>query len=1097
MTIWKLVVRNIIFYRRTHIGTVLGTALATMILVGALIVGDSVRYSLQNMVLERLGNTSYSMELDSRNFNKSLADSLARELKTDVVPVLQAKGIATRSKGDQRANRVEVVGVDSQFARITNSAAEFWQLENYEAIINEPLATKLNLKVGNQFLLRLLKSETFSRDAPLSRDTDLTISRRYSVKHIASASEFGKFNLKSSQVTPPTVFVQMEDLTIGMEIEGRANSMLVAERLNKALTAEELNRAVSKHWTLSDVGILLDTLVTKDAVQLKSNRIFLEPKISEAANQSGSNSIPVFTYFVNELRSGSRMTPFSFVSAPGEPLVPSDMQNNEIIINRWLADDLKVRVGDQITVAYYVIGPMRQLIEQTADFNIKSIVPVSGIYADRALMPDFPGLAGEENCRDWDPGIPIDFDLIRNKDEDYWDQYRGTPKAYVTLETAQLLWSNRFGNLTAIRFNDTEIATIELELKNKLNPQDFGLIFRPVKRSGMQASTESVDFAELFLGLSFFIILSAMILTGLLFILSIEQRSQQTGLYLALGFRQKMIQKLVIYESGLLAAVGVLIGGFFGIIYNYLILWALKTIWIDAVGTTDLYLYIDVTSVITGLIASFAIALLTMFLVVRKQGRQSISGLQAGLNISDQNKIIKKSRLSFYIAVIGFFLALAILIFVGAGRGKEAAGAFFATGSILLISGIAFTSYYLTRIQTKPAVTPDLIKIGIRNASRAKTRSLLLVGLLASGLFIVFTVGANRHGAIQNPFERSSGTGGFAFYAQTLMPVLYDLDSEKGREFYGLEELDKAPVSFIPFRVKEGEDASCLNLNRVSTPQLLGINPEKLDETKSFSFNTITDQVDPEKPWSSLDCDPDADVVPGIADETVIIWGLGQSVGDTLEYLDESGNTFRVRLVAGLANSVFQGNIIISTDVLTKRFPSVSGHRLFLIDCPADQMEPVSGLLSWALQDLGIDISSTAERLAGFNKVENTYLSIFLILGGFGLLLGTLGLGIVVIRNILERRGELALLKAIGYSRKSIDQLLLSEHILLLVIGTLCGFLTAIIAVLPAMITPGGDVPYLTIFITLLIILFSGAMWIYLATSFAMKGDLIPALRNE
>jgi ABC-type antimicrobial peptide transport system permease subunit len=486
-----------------------------------------------------------------------------------------------------------------------------------------------------------------------------------------------------------------------------------------------------------------------------------------------------------------------------------------------------------------------------------------------------------------------------------------------------------------------------------------------------------------------------------------------------------------------------------------------------------------------------------MFLVIRKQGLRSISGLQAGQAITDQKLSIKRARISKLIAISGLVISVLLIFIVGAGRGKEATGAFFASGALLLISGIAYSSFYLTRIQQKSSLKPGLIKTGFQNASRAKTRSLLLIGLLASGLFIVFTVGANRHGVIQNPYERSSGTGGFAFYAQTLMPVLYDLNSEKGREFYALEELDVQQVSFIPFRVKEGEDASCLNLNRVSTPQLLGVDPESLDQKEAFSFTSLVDNIDEGAPWLSLNADPSSEIVPGIADETVIIWGLGKSVGDTLHYIDENGKQFGIRLVAGLANSVFQGNVIISKDILMKRYPSVSGHRLFLIDCPSDQIEPVQRKVGWALQDLGLDISSTAARLAGFNKVENTYLSIFLILGGFGLLLGTIGLGIVVMRNILERRGELALLKAVGFQKKAINKLILSEHILLLVIGTLCGFLTAIIAVLPAMITPGSAVPYFTILITLMVILVSGIVWIFWATSFALRGDLLPALRNE
>jgi putative ABC transport system permease protein len=740
---------------------------------------------------------------------------------------------------------------------------------------------------------------------------------------------------------------------------------------------------------------------------------------------------------------------------------------------------------------------MRQLIEKTSEFRIKSIVPVSGIYADRALMPDFPGLAGEENCRDWDPGIPVDFDKIRDKDEAYWDTHRGTPKAFVSLETAQTLWENRFGNLTAIRFHNSKIMTIEQKLKQVLNPADFGLIFRPVRQDGIRASAESVDFAELFLGLSFFIIVAAMVLTGLLFILTIEQRSKETGLYLALGFTGKMIRRIVFYESGLLAIIGVAIGGFLGILYNQIVLLALKTVWKDAVGTTALNVHVDFASIFIGLGASLVIALLTMFLVVRKQGQQTVSALQAGLTTSDQKPMEKKSPLSLITGIAGLLIALTIILLTGAGRGKAATGAFFTAGTLLLISGIAFTSYYLNRIQKKSTLNPGLLNIGIRNASRAKTRSLLLVGLLASGLFIVFTVGANRHGAIQNPYERSSGTGGFAFYAQTLIPILYDLNSEKGRDFYRLEEIKKEQVSFIPFRVKEGEDASCLNLNRVSSPQLIGFKPEALDQRKAFSFSTLSDEVNPENPWLSLHSNLGEDIIPGIADETVIIWGLGKSVGDTLDYMDESGKNFRIKLVAGLANSVFQGNIIIAEEELIARYPSVSGHRLFLVDNPAEEEDSVLSTLSWALQDLGLDISSTADRLAGFNKVENTYLSIFLILGGFGLMLGTIGLGIVVIRNILDRRGELALLRAVGFKRQSIHKLILSEHILLLVIGAICGFITALIAVFPALITPGSAVPYITIIVTLLVILFSGGLWIYWATSFAVRGDLLPALRNE
>ena len=56
----------------------------------------------------------------------------------------------------------------------------------------------------------------------------------------------------------------------------------------------------------------------------------------------------------------------------------------------------------------------------------------------------------------------------------------------------------------------------------------------------------------------------------------------------------------------------------------------------------------------------------------------------------------------------------------------------------------------------------------------------------------------------------------------------------------------------------------------------------------------------------------------------------------------------------------------------------------------------------------GLEVNLAAVRLDEFNAVQNTYLQIFQLLGGLGLLLGSVGLGVVVLRNALERRAELA-----------------------------------------------------------------------------------------
>ena len=329
------------------------------------------------------------------------------------------------------------------------------------------------------------------------------------------------------------------------------------------------------------------------------------------------------------------------------------------------------------------------------------------------------------------------------------------------------------------------------------------------------------------------------------------------------------------------------------------------------------------------------------------------------------------------------------------------------------------------------------------------------------------------------------------------MPVFHDLNSKQGREAYGLDSGDLDGIKVVSLRAHDGDDASCLNLNRAQTPRLLGIQPEELQERNAFTFVKIAKDSLKDNPWMLLKRNESDDIVPAIGDEATIIWALGKSVGDTLPYADERGNTFKIRLVGMLANSIFQGGLLISEDEFVARFPSESGYRTFLIDAPSENAEEVSKTLSRALRDVGLEITSTAQRLAEFNTVQNTYLSIFQILGGLALLLGSVGLGIVVMRNVMERRSELALLRAVGFEKRSLRWLVLSEHWLLLLLGLACGVVAGLVAVLPALRSPGADIPYISLALTLSAVVLSGVLWTWLATILAIRGPLLAALRNE
>ena len=1150
MTVWTLVKRSLRFYWRTHLGVALGAAVSTAILVGALVVGDSVRHSLKTLALSRLGKVQLALTPQNRYFRAKLADDLEKALDATTTPVLILRGIVANSDGTARANRVQTLGVDERFWKLGANGLMFDGGSDDEVILNERLAAQLDVREGEEILLRLEKPSLLPRDAPLSTYEDSSVAMRLNVKGIISDSNFGRFSLQANQIAPFNAFVPFAWLQKKVGLPGRANMLLVRNSPKSALTPETANATLQEHWELADADLELRELPEQGVIELRTKRVFLDPPIAFAAERAVPDAIGVLTYFVNELRLGNRTTPYSIVAAMGNPietskgnadgktnftnLIHSKMSDEEIFINTWLAEDLQAKPGDTLELTYFVVDTMRKLEERTSTFRVHAVLPLEGSAADRELMPMFPGLSDAENCRDWEPGIPINLDKIREKDEEYWDLHRGTPKAFVTLKAGQRIWGNRFGTLTALRYpvhHEDDRGKIENIIKRELNPASIGLFFQPVREQALAASTQAMDFGQLFLGLSFFLIVAALLLTGMLFVFGIEQRTEEVGTLLAVGFPPSRVRRLLLFEGGVLALFGGLLGAGGGIGYTKAVLYALSTVWRDAVGAhggvaAPLHYYANPSTLIIGAVAGIVVALLAIWITLRKQAKSPAHELLA--SGSESNLLTPKlaqSRFGLWTGLGAAVGTLIILVLVGKGKGKEATAAFFISGALLLIGGLGFSQALLSALaRSVSKVQMNLTSLGLRNAVRRIGRSLATVALLACGSFLIIAVGANRYDPREGAEQRSSGTGGFALFAESALPVFHDLNSKQGRETYSLDSDHLEGVRVVSLRVHDGDDASCLNLNRAQTPRLLGINPEELQARNAFTFvKTVPTEVgrpvshgrpdlsgevghpvvngrpnlSGENSWMLLKYKENDDTVPAIGDQATITWALGKKIGDVLPYTDERGNTFNLRLVGAVANSIFQGGLLISEGEFIERFPSESGYRVFLIDAPWKNAVKISKTLSRALQDVGLEITPTAQRLAEFNTVQNTYLSIFQLLGGLALLLGSIGLGIVVMRNVMERRSEFALLRAVGFKKRSLRWLVLSEHWLLLLLGLACGVVAGLVAVLPALCSPGAEVPYVSLTLTLLAVALSGILWTWLATILALRGPLLAALRNE
>ena len=435
---FTIIVRSAAFYWRTHLGVVLGTALAAMVLVGSLLVGDSVKATLKRQALYRVGQVESMLTAGDRYFRSDLA----REVDAETAPVLMLRGSTARADGSARINNAQVLGVDERFWKLAPQPAE--AVTGEEVSLNQRAAAQLGVKAGDTIVLRVEKPGIFSRDAPLSGEEGEVVAIRATVRRIVSDAEFGRFGLAASQVPPFTVFVPLGYLQKRLDFPGKANVLLSRQNVGA------LTDAVRAKWVLTDASLQLRKLPNDKGRELRSARVFLDDSVVAAVPKG----LDALTYLVNELRFGEKAAPYSMVTAvdaPASGFLPAELADDEIAITQWLADDLGIGLNQKLTLKYFVMSERRQLVEKSREFEVIQIVPMNDPALDREWMPDFPGLSDQANCRDWKPGFAIDNSKIRDQDEAYWKEFRGTPKAFVNLHVGQQMWGNRWGKLTSIR----------------------------------------------------------------------------------------------------------------------------------------------------------------------------------------------------------------------------------------------------------------------------------------------------------------------------------------------------------------------------------------------------------------------------------------------------------------------------------------------------------------------------------------------------------------------------------------------------------------------------------------------------------------------
>jgi ABC-type lipoprotein release transport system permease subunit len=1048
-----------------------------------------------------------------------------------------------------------------------------WQSTKEETVINRALADDLGVAAGDTITLHLQKVSAIPRETLLGqRDAaEVVDDLRLTVRSVIPNEGPGRFSLHPSPAIPRNAFVPLRLLQDKLGQTGRINAILVAggEPSTLHLTLEDWGLVLHSPESRTDSlfskldrnhdgqlapnewrGRIAETfaqavrnpqnIIERSRVRefyrsqhnylsLESKQMLLEPAIAEAAvapaKEAGLTAASTLVYLANSVSDGKQEIPYSIVAAldpalpaPLGPFLPpgvDHLQDGEIVLADWKESPLQVEPGQTVTLRYFEPEQEGGLQEKTATFRFRGTVPLQGPANDPDLTPEFPGITDKLGIRDWNPPFPYDNKRVQLRDEAYWEQYRTTPKAYVTLADGQRLWGSRFGQITSIRLAPaapsgsgrpvdlTEGATaFGQALLNRLHPEHGGFVFDAIRQRGLKESSGSTDFGGLFLGFSVFLIAASLLLVGLLFRLNLDRRASEIGLLTATGFSRRTVRGLLLAEGAVLAIVGALFGVAGALFYAWRMLEFLATVW-----PGFLRLHATALSLLQGYFGALIVSLLTIAWAVHILSRVSPRALLAGETTEPSAADLQQRpvRWSVWVSTWTAIAGLACLGLGGFIRDSELqAFTFFSSGAFLLTASLA-AAWAWMRGSRQGRMSgqggPALARLGIRNAARHPVRSLLTAGLLASATFLIIAVESFHRDPGRTFFERNSGSGGFSLLAESDVPIFQDLNSAKGRDELNLPQTAESAlhdVRFYPLRLRAGEDASCLNLYQPRRPRLLGV-PGSLIDRGGFSFqeseaHTAQAQANP---WLLLKETRDDGAVPVFGEANTVKWVLGKGLGQELEVPDQRGQPVRLRITGLLQDSVFQSELLMSEASFLKLYPRHEGYAFFLIDAPAERTAAVREFLETGLANQGFLVTPTAQRLESYLAVENNYLSTFQALGGLGLLLGALGLAIVLLRTAWERRGELALLRALGYRRTALGWLMFAENGFLLVLGLVIGAVTALLAVAPHLFAGSGGVPVLRLLGLLMVVLIVGLTAGAAAVAATVRAPLLVALRRE
>ncbi len=1095
--------RSVRYHLRMHLVLAAGAALAGAVLAAALLAGEALNANLRRIALQRIGPVRSAIELRGRYADAALADRLASESGATVAPLLHlpASLLGVDASGSEmRIDRVHAYGADDRFFAFAARHSLAPQMEGNAVLLSRRTAEALPASPAT-LSLRFEKPSLFPGDMPLGdRGGDALLRRPVRLAGKLPDAALGRFSLRTSQVPPLNLFARRDWLGTEAGLPDRVNLFL------SDADPARLEAALKAVFQPSDTGLAVGR-EADDVWLVRPERIYLESAFVQALEQSALASVFTLHHLADSFEAGEgaarREQPYGFITAqtpsadPRLGVVQADTADDEVVINEWLAEKLGVGVGDRMTIRLRRFEAGGRLAADHALFRIVRVLDMPAVRRERDWLPSFPGLTDADRCADWDIGMPMDTDKLNDKDnEDYWNAYGPTPKAFITLKAGQALLGTLFGSAMSARLSPETGEAAILAALRQADPAALGLAVRPVRQEALAAVDQAMDFREIFASMAFVLVISALILTGLLAALGVSQRREELGTLRAAGFSSRRLARLWLVESLPALLLGAIAGVLAGVCGARLLVWGLNRFWSGAIASARIPFTVGAE---TGLLAGGVTLVLS--LVAVRWGIHRTVHQQIGELLKDETEIREGRdgrrwvRWTLLAGVVALLLAAGLFV-IGAGDGAGGgadAGLFFGGGALLMTALLCLAPLLIHALQTHGRPATDPVRAGLFNVARYRGRSLLVMILLASGCFLTVGVLSMKQDTSADIGHTGSGSGGFDMLVELSIPM-----SATEAEPLLRNALDSR-ATLLPMRVREGDEASCLNLNRAVEPRLLGVDPAAAAALSAFG----TTADDTRSVWSVLETELPDGTIPVLAgDLTTVQYGLaartGASQGTVYAYTGEDGRVWRLRLMGALPvrTGILQGSLIMHRAIFTRMFPSTPGDGLWLVRSGMAE-EAGKARLARVLARHGGLVTPSRERLQMLGEVESTYLDMFLVLGGLGVVLGAAGVGLVVLRNAAVRRRELAILRALGIPPRQTLQYLLAEYIYLLLGGLVAGVVPALVAVQPAMRNLGHAMPIGLMVLLIGAMFTSGLLGVLAAVLAASRMRLAAALRGE